>query len=205
MNETQQFTCEQCGSSFDISFPEIIDAQKNPSEADDVKTGSIFLKSCPECGHKNLILWEFFYKDTEKGYALHLCEKNGTHKPGLKDSFLRQRIVYEPVEMIEKIFIFDQGLDDRVIEIMKLMNLLVVSEDKDIEISDIIFSPDEDGNNHFLILSEGEEYGTTAFSQDMYDDVKETFIANLSPEYAVSERVDATWALHAVRKDQMLS
>lgn len=205
MNETEQFTCEQCGSSFEVSLPEMIDAQENPSEAEDVKNGSIFLKPCPECGHKNLILWEFFYKDTEKGYALHLCEKNSTHKPSLKSTYLKQRIVYEPVEMIEKTFIFDQGLDDRVIEIMKLMNLIVVSDDKQIEISDIIFSPDEDGNNHFLILSDGEEYGTTAFSKDMYDDVKDTFITTLSPEYAVSERVDAFWALHAVRKDQMLS
>lgn len=205
MYETKQFVCEQCGTSFDVSLPDVIDTEKQPQDAVSVMHGSIFLKSCPECGHRNLILWEFFYKNPKNGYVLHLCEKGNIQKESLRDTYLKQRIVYEPVELIEKIYIFDQGLDDRVIEIMKLMNLFVIADEKKADISDIVFSPDKNGNNHFLFMSGDEEYGTTAFNKEMYDDIRDTFVTNVAPELAISERVDDRWALHAVKRDTMLS
>ena len=108
-----------------------INVEENPELKDRVKDGSLFVWECPHCGKTNLARYQTVYHDPEGRLMVWLLppgslpeesvravERGLEEASGTLEGYVFRR-VDDVGSLIEKINIFDAGLDDTVIELCK--------------------------------------------------------------------------------------
>jgi len=123
---TTQTPCARCGSAIHKELPASVNVRVAPEKKAVVLSGELFLAECPVCGNRQLLNYPFLYHDPDAQLMLWLGADEGTRArasyvlsstPEMQD--YRIRLVDSPGELIEKIKIFDAGLDDIAIELCK--------------------------------------------------------------------------------------
>lgn len=119
--------CSKCGQTTEITVYKSINTADNPELKEKVKNGSLFLWECPHCGTVNLARYETLYHDPQKKLMLWLVPDGKisetqmqaitNHTKAMGGYTLR--LVRDMGELMEKVLIFDAGLDDVVIELCK--------------------------------------------------------------------------------------
>lgn len=105
------------------------------------------------------------------------------------------RVVDDKNRFLEKLQIIDAGLDDRVIELMKLLLLVSLQKNNpDLEIIELLFSFNHDGERSFVLRLKDNQWGETAFHQDMYDYIETSFKETLEKDKEVL--INQDWALN---------
>ncbi|MBQ5813008.1 MAG: hypothetical protein IIW34_02515, partial [Clostridia bacterium] len=104
----------------------------------------------------------------------------------------RKRTVTDQNTLREKAIIFENGLDDRVVEIIKLMYLFDINESyPEANIIDVFFVV-KDGK--YILEFLGNKMFSTEVSQEVYDGIKSDFAAQLLAEGDKAENIDISWA-----------
>lgn len=128
-------TCRHCGRTHEAATYGIINAAQNPELKAALKDGRLALDECPHCGRKSPMRYEMIYHDPAEKFMLMLCSDERSalkanmivsSTEGLED--YRLRLVNSFGEMIEKVNIFDSGLDDIVVEFCKYAAKLDMQE-----------------------------------------------------------------------------
>ena len=119
--------CSKCGQTTEITVYKSINTADNPELKEKVKNGALFLWECPHCGTVNLARYETLYHDPQKKLILWLVPDGKisetqmqaitNHTKAMGGYTLR--LVRDMGELMEKVLIFDSGLDDVVIELCK--------------------------------------------------------------------------------------
>lgn len=109
--------CSKCGGRHDVDVPATADVSANPELKEKILSGELFLWQCPVCGTRNLIKYPLVYHDPAERLILVLTDAM-LNAEGLQEGYTG-RMVRSVGELIEKIKIFDAGLDDVVIEMCK--------------------------------------------------------------------------------------
>ena len=119
--------CSKCGTQNRITVYRSINTSENPELKDRLKNGSLFIWECPRCGQKNLAKYETLYHDPASRLMIWLLPEGdlpesqmqaiANHTKAMGDYVLRR--VKDTGTLIEKILIFDAGLDDMALEICK--------------------------------------------------------------------------------------
>ena len=110
------FRCPTCGTAFDVQRHDLVNVKENPELKASVLNGDIFLQECPRCGRRHLIGGPLVYLDPDEGVLVMLSDKPLT----LADTGgYTARLVSRAGDLVEKVKIFDAGLDDRAIEMCK--------------------------------------------------------------------------------------
>lgn len=119
--------CSKCGQTTEITVYKSINTADNPELKEKVKNGALFLWECPHCGTVNLARYETLYHDPQKKLMLWLVPDGKisetqmqaitNHTKAMGGYTLR--LVRDMGELMEKVLIFDSGLDDVVIELCK--------------------------------------------------------------------------------------
>lgn len=122
-------TCNKCGEEFPITVYESINVTMEKDLKEKVINKSIFEFTCPKCGEFHRIIYPFLYVDMEKMYMVYLANQE-TNLNDLRDQQIIQatdylhnyecRAVLDMHELSEKILIHELGLNDKVIEVIKL-------------------------------------------------------------------------------------
>jgi hypothetical protein len=137
-----KLTC-LCENKFDAQFPSVVNVDEKPDVIEIILRGDFLTAQCPACG-KILRLefpfqlinkkdnWEIqFVPEVDRTERLKKLKKEKKYSPS-------QRIVIGYPELVEKLAIFKNGLDDRVIEYIKyhlLSHILAkIGENEDKEI-----------------------------------------------------------------------
>ena len=148
------FTCARCGASYEAPVYQMIDAAAEPSIKERVKDGSIFVRECPECGMRELISTPVIYKDT--GLLVCLAGRKLSVE-GLDG--LQGRLVGDIGSLIEKVKVFDAGLDDIALEFCKFVTRQELGKDVELKFlriegadHDIIFTYPENGEMQLLSM-----------------------------------------------------
>lgn len=204
------YVCDSCHTRNEFEVTEYVNAEKNPSLKEKLCEGKLFLQTCPRCNHENIVVSPLLYFDPEHQFIVELVPAGDT-KTGkrLENIFLdqtvrenpgsyRKRVVHEPNDLLEKIAVTDAGLDDRVIEIMKLSAAVTILDRQNITVSDMYFSPSEKGLE-FDVLVKHEFYGTLPFQQKLYDNIRDTYLPLLNRHEASATLVDMDWAMEVIR------
>ena len=123
--------CSSCGETHEISFYTGINVAEEPELKNKVKDGSLFLWECPHCGKTNLISGQVIYHDPEERLMVWLLpegslaeesvrtiEKSLTAASDTLEGYTFRR-VDDVGALIEKVNIFDAGLDDAAVEMVK--------------------------------------------------------------------------------------
>ena len=116
--------CNNCHRSTDIACPQSVNAVQNPDLKARVKDGSLFVWECPYCGRHNLAKYPLLYHDPQQKLMVWLLpDGNPLPQAALEAARALEgytlRRVREVGELIEKVNLFDAGLDDRVLEMCK--------------------------------------------------------------------------------------
>jgi hypothetical protein len=137
------FRCVDCGAALDVRVADSLNANRLPEARQWVLDRTLFQKTCA-CGRAVTALHPFLYADFERGlwlqvlreddrpaYAAHerdvLAAYRAAFAPGTGPRFIEAlgamvvpRVVYGHEELREKVVCADAGLDDALVEALKL-------------------------------------------------------------------------------------
>ena len=171
INLTQQIKCPACQNLQEVTLWQSITPSDSPDLKEDLLKGKINIFRCASCGQVALVPLPVLYHDEEKKlmFSFSPCDddikraqlfddiKSTSRKSGelenLEDYNLR--FIWSYNDFLEKILIFDNGLHDKVIELLKL---LVLMQDTDnMSHRTCIFGKMDEGEIEFLVQDKKEE------------------------------------------------
>ena len=119
-------TCSSCGEEFTARVFQSVNVGKEPELKEEVESGRIFLQTCPHCSHTQLLKYNMIYHDPEQKLLICLSDV-AFNSDGMKGYTCR--IVGDPGSLIEKVKIFNAGLDDVAVEICKMVTVKELEKD----------------------------------------------------------------------------
>ena len=164
--------CPKCGKESKFVMWSSINTVLNPEMKKKVLTGEIFKFKCNKCGCEARINYSSLYHQMEDRIMIYYVQDkedyesacnmfSGEDMPEIFEDLMAEkylyRIVTSPGELREKIIIFDNGLDDRVIEIAKIFYIGQAKE-QGIKVKHIFFDVSSEGKYMFIIFDENGKH-----------------------------------------------
>jgi hypothetical protein len=211
--------CPQCGQTQSANVHDAIDAVLDPALKADLLSSRLFQHTCAACGGRWHAARTLLYGDPVKLLLiwLHPGETDDEARRRLTEAIddkvglgVREactlRLVKTPPDLIEKVLIFDAGLSDMIIEMVKLT---VAGLAPAAQGAQLRFSPSQPGllegqKLPFAVLRPGEKVGTMNVPWAHYEMVINRFPGLLVSAEAAKGRlitVDETFALDAFKPD----
>lgn len=192
--------CSHCQEEITCQALDHINIDQNPSMRAKVQDLSCFRIVCPNCGETILVVQPCLYHDMSDRFMVWLCPEESDIPNTRFDPIpgYTLRLVDSLNAFREKINILERGLDDRAVELMKL--LLFVQLNRDLDVVELLFHELDEPTcelRFVAVLSDGaEQYvsmpGNTY--KHLRDDV-ENYLFTKSDEFI---RIDMAWARDAL-------
>ena len=203
-------TCPECMQEGDIQIWSSINTMLDPEMKEKVRTGEAFMWECPHCGYKLPVIYATLYHQMEDKIMIHFVEDKveavetikrlsgeGEDDFDILGAFYEADYTIRVVDSIgkfrEKLKIFDEKLDDRVMELTKAFlryNLLL--SDPGVKIKEFLFDTTADGTKLFSLLLDDGSRASIDYEEDLYDSVKNNFkeIIDADEDFII----DSEWA-----------
>ncbi len=142
MTGKAQMRCSRCGQLHEITLHSSINAMQEPALKASVKDGSLFVWECPHCGTANLARYACLYHDPQERLMIWLLPDGPVPETASVAATLDSldgytlRRVKDVGSLIEKVNLFDAGLEDTVMEMCKYVTRMELAE-KDRSLADI--------------------------------------------------------------------
>ena len=193
-------TCPHCQAETDHKVLDHINIDRNPELRAKVQDLSCFRVKCPNCGETALAVHPCLYHDMSNQFMVWLWPEEEKAPRAEFDPLAGYtlRRVDSLNAFREKINALECGLDDRAVEIMKL--LLFTQLNRDLDVVELLFHAldDRTGELRFVaVLSDGaEQYAAMpgATYQRLREDV-EAYLYTPGADFAV---IDMAWASSAL-------
>ncbi len=203
---TQQKTitvnCPACFEDSSFQIYTSIDAKSNPQLKEGIFNRDIFRFACRECGEEILVAYDCTYTDEDNRYIVALIsnerEENGS---AVKISGYTLRIVRSINEFVEKIALHEDGIDDKVTELYKIMLEDQFEDERPgSKILGIYYGGRnfEDNSLLFFIITENAENCRASLSMDTYTAIANQFKSS-AEKYADVSEVNRLWAIGALQ------
>ena len=125
--------CPICKHKHQVPAVRVVDVSRDGELRKRYESGELFQFDCPDCGYRMKLGYSYMYQDpgirefiylsreqpAEDGYMMDQVVKNATAMAGGKKEDSILRIVFSESDLQEKIKIFENGLDDRIVELCK--------------------------------------------------------------------------------------
>ena len=210
LNSTQNVRCPQCGQMSEVTVWNSITVKDSADLKQDLLRGMVNMFRCPSCSHAALMPTPMLYHDEEKRLMISFspCDdpilkqrlfdnvQNTSKESGELEKLegYNLRFVTDYNELLEKILIFDNGLNDKTIEVLKLM---ILSQDVDkVEYRVCRFGKMENGVMEFMIYDakENQTY-TSSVPNETYDTIDTSLRESGMKPYSFEwEMVDPSYA-----------
>ena len=175
LEHLEKIKCPECGTETDFPIWASINTKLNPEMEAAVRDMSIFRFVCPHCGAETKVNYPVLYHQMEDSYMVYYVPSSEDIEVVYKmfrgdemsDEFRKMtvegylyRIALTQNQLREKLLIFDEGLDDRIIEVMKIFMIASVQKQQpNVKITEILY--DNIGEDKvFVVLSEDGAIGT---------------------------------------------
>ncbi len=210
----QMIACPKCKKNIEVGIWDKIELPYDADQKEKVLRNVFFKVHCDTCNILFPIAYRCQYNDLENKYLIWLVPRMDdrdkadieAYNQRLKnDNVLRlaqggyrYRIVRNDNELREKVFIFDEGLDDRFIETMKLMYVPMFKSNvaKDHRIMGLYFDKKKDGGYQWVIILEKMMQPLLAdVNMEIYEDMKvklKDIVEEMTPEGLA--QIYALWA-----------
>lgn len=184
-----KFSCIKCGNELTAQIFSYINVGQNPELKQEVISGNLFIKECPHCGNRQLIKYPLVYVDSQLSLLLCLSESPTLHIE--ETAGFTCRLVSDAGSLIEKIKIFDSGLDDIAIEMCKFVTLQELGKQVDLKFfktegseGDMIFTYPEKGQMQMLSVG-----------LNVYEDCRKILLRNpsISENAKGLVKIDRDW------------
>lgn len=200
-------TCPSCNHEFEVDLNTAI--FPNQKAREDILKGDFGKVTCPSCGHEFILNYRFVYTDNQNKFML-VNDPNFTEKRNqlafktslrLLDKLRKDEIDGFTVRMCkkidqtrEKIEIFENKRDDRVIELMKLfIKESDVFEFKEEDVEEFNYKAD----NKFSIKTK-EKIFDIEFIEELYGTIVEKY--GIYFQDSIADMIDQTWAKNFMKE-----
>ncbi len=123
--ENIYYGCPHCGKSSRTSKIDELVAQEEPALKTAILDGEFFDCSCEHCYEVSQVEYSFYYIDKDQGVTIYLYagKNDGIQEPfsEIYEDGKIYRMVGTLDELREKILIFDAGLNDKIVEAVKML------------------------------------------------------------------------------------
>ncbi len=152
--------CPHCGEKSARKVLTNLNVDKTPEIRAAVQDLSCFRWVCPNCGVSSLVVDPCLYHDMSNQFMVWLFPDGRPQEVGGFDPLAGYTLRYvdDLNAFREKINVLERGLDDRAVELMKL--LLLFQLHRDLDVVELLFHDlnDHDGTFTFVaVLSDGME------------------------------------------------
>lgn len=212
---TVKVTCPKCEKEFETVCWDSLNADLNPEGKLKLLDGTFFDQKCEHCGTVTKMFYPTLYHDmSNKTMIWFLSKKDSTDEvyktiefaENELDSFdegekYKYRIVFTPSELREKAQIFDNGLDDRVIEVLKIIFMVMSSENyPDEKIERIYFLEDSNGDYTFVMYAESGNVFTSNLDKKFYTAIANEYADVIEKSSVKKYVIDQNWAVRIFKK-----
>lgn len=198
-----QARCRHCGTEAEIPAYNIINVRENPEIKEQLLDGKLFIWTCPHCGTDNLIRYPLLYHDPDQKLLIWLSDgipevearmaETVSGEAGLAD--YTARMVDTPGDLMEKIKIYDAGLEDVPMEICKFVVRQEMDKDVDLKFFRM------EGADHRILLTypENGEMQIVGSGFSVYEDAAGIMRRNPQLKTSGMVRVDRRWLSRFIR------
>ncbi|MBQ1342016.1 MAG: CpXC domain-containing protein [Erysipelotrichaceae bacterium] len=195
--------CPECGWVHDFTVYPVVNAETDPELKKKLLNGELFTTTCPECQNTFRVIFDCLYHDPAKKIMIQFClpEKTETYRKIFDDLCQDStkfkgytfRIVTGYYDLVEKIQIRDNGLDDRVMELCKRFTAGNLSSKVGYDIYDIKFFVRDDGIRNLALFSEDGPQNVLELHDELYEMMSD-MLEQLDLEDLDQYIVDAEWS-----------
>lgn len=216
---TETITCPKCGAEGEFRIWDSVNTTLDPELKEKVRSGELFVWTCPGCGSKITVDYPTLYHQMEDRvmiyYAPNEMEETAAALKGLfrdadgefkeikeinLDYNYTKRVVATKNQFREKLVILDEGLDDRVVELTKAyMRAALYQQDPDMIINEFLLDA-ENGKRIFALHLADGRWATSGFAQDLYDFFADRYKAELESNKDVI--IDYDWAAGMISPEE---
>lgn len=194
--QTEHITCPKCGKKQEVKIYPSINANYDTEAKEKLMHNQLFSFTCEECGETTPLLFNCLYHDMENGLMVWLMPEAGDKELqemnetvtqmqafGMTATGLdyRYRIVRTVNELKEKLLIEQENLDDRIIELVKVVYLVQIAEQIGSHtVAEVMFDVIDD-SYFFTVFYEEDSLdpGVIPLDMNVYRMVKEQYIEKL--------------------------
>jgi hypothetical protein len=205
-------TCKQCAKEHSFTAWESLNVTLDRDAKGQLLKGDLTRFKCPDCGWSGNVFYPMLYHDMERQLMIWLWTGSGDPDiasipvMGLMNDY-QFRIVSTCNHLIEKILIFDTGLDDRMVEFFKFLLQVQASQSDHPLSGEILFgaverSPDGTESLGFEHLTETGS-GSFTVPRQAYQQLAESLASKLPALQTQAGkwlRVDRAFAESLARK-----
>lgn len=140
--EVKKVVCLKCGKTTEVKLSTSINAAEDINIRRELLSGRLFSFKCSACGYTGKLFYPVLYNDVKNKFMVYLIPDVDRFQIADKDiekdfdggvDSVRKRIVPDFNSFLEKIYIFENGLDDMSVEITKLAISNMVAKKLDLE------------------------------------------------------------------------
>lgn len=210
LNSKESVRCPECGQMSDVTVWNSITVSDSKDLKSDLMHGKVNMFHCPQCQHTALMPTPLLYHDEEKKLLISFSPcSDPIMKKQLYDNVLKTskesgelksfegynlRFITDYNELLEKILIFDSGMSDKTIEMIKLM---ILSQDIEKSVDRVCrFGKSDSGVLEFMIYDakENQTY-TSSVPYETYETVHQSLKESGVKPYSFTwEMVDGAYA-----------
>ncbi len=191
-------SCPACLTEQTFKIFPLLDVEKDSDVKESIFNRNIFRFRCPECGEEILVAYSCTYIDRKNNFMVALVTEENT--PVIESADCSLRVTRSINEFVEKIALMEDGIDDRVAEIYKIMLEDQFEEERSgSEILGIYYGGQDFASKClvFYIITGNAENVRASLSFDVYETICKQFENN--PEMAKNNsEVNRDWALSAL-------
>ena len=206
-------TCPECQTQGEFTVYNSINTKESPALKEKVRDGSLFQFVCPKCGAKTTVDYPFLYHQPEDHYMINYGRLEDGRKAlemlrgkgvALKDWAAEMekttrpyvlRAVDDRLAFREKLFIFDAGLDDRLVEIYKFMVLYQYAAAGKAQGGEKAYFYTDSKDHHRIQLVRGKEtLGLADFTRKIYNEIHAQYAKKLHDIRKSAPVIDTNWA-----------
>lgn len=201
------YICPQCKQPDvleDMLFLDVSDERKLAS----VLSQEVYTHTCTHCGFQQLLLLQSLVYNSQKEYVILLKEKEDPRTPrqllkhhcsfrAKEEERYLERIVIDPDALTEKVLMFEEGRDDRLLELVKVYTKArLSSEDPNLKIVNLFYCYTENGEE-FAILTEEGFAGTVPLDVSLCIRLEDE-LERLPMDLSLETMIDEGWAMRAI-------
>ena len=200
--------CPDCGKQFEVKCWDSLNSDLNPAEKEQLLAGRLFYATCSNCHSEHQIIYPILYHDMknkvmiqlvldERDIEAFISSVKSTASLEAWDTTVadgyRYRCVKTTNGLREKALIFDCGLDDRVIELLKIIyNAMINETQKDIVVSDMLFY--HDTVHKLIVFVDEKPMFDIEIDMEKYNEVMEDEQLRLEDRSKDCFIIDKEWA-----------
>lgn len=205
----ETIACPACGTESDFVVWQSLNGDLNPEAKQQLLDGTLFRFECKNCGHTSNVDYGVLYHDMMHQAMVYYVDEASVEKAieamvdvgdrmGVEMPGYRKRVVTDRNALREKAIIFEHGLDDRVVEIIKLIYYDNASEQfPEANISAVYFSVADDKYTLDFI---GDTQLCAEVPGSVYDDIQTAVAERLKEAGDKEAIINFDWASNFLKE-----